>query len=237
MHSAHPEQIPEPAAMVLRCSRPTATRGSCGRLRKTFWDPCKRFQPKAQEKCLLKMRPGEASRLSGPSTVHRAACGDSLPPPLRKPGSLDDACSRAGGNQCRSGGPRLATGLRGLWSVSGGSRPAPLPSLGGGPVAKERCSFRLMNGFLCRRRLRLLAPCRWQSFASPQTWKPPANWILQCLSPLFEPGSTTQRTMHGCVMEECNRRSRVGRENGAGAVDILCKTGKACGRRCKTGAS
>jgi len=98
----------------------------------------KRFQAKAQEIWLMKIRPGEASRLSGPATLHCAACGDSLPPPLRKPGSPNDALQPD-----YSGDRRLVSGLRCRRLTFG----SPSVSRAAALLPRRRCVTLLECGF------------------------------------------------------------------------------------------
>ena len=122
-----------------------------------------------------------------------------FPPPCGNLGVWTTLCSRAGGNQCRSGGPRLATALRGPWSISGGSRPAPLPSLRRRPCCQGALQLPADEQIPLPPPAAITRAVAMAELASPQTWKPPARWILQCLSTPPKPGSPTQRTMHGCV--------------------------------------
>ena len=62
----------EHAFLMVVCESVSRNAIKLWKARKTWLSECKRFQPKAH-KILMKMWPGEASRLSGPATVCFAA--------------------------------------------------------------------------------------------------------------------------------------------------------------------
>jgi hypothetical protein len=166
----------------------------------------------------MKIRPGEASRLSGPATVRIAACGDSLPPPLRKPGSLGRALQPGSTNAAPDAGAQQVD------SADFGPFPEacarlPFRLLNGDPVAKGKCRKRWRRGFRaavgcdCSRRGRR------QSLRHRTPGNRPPAEFCTAFSPPPEPGSTTQRHTHRCVIKrvqrgvaswEGNRRGRCG---------------------------
>ena len=119
---------------------------------------------------------------------------------MRKPRSLDGAW-QPGTRQLMPLRPATPDDYppRGPWSLCGGSRPAPLPSVGRRPCCQGAMQHPADEQIPLPPPAAIARAVAMAELASPQTWKPPARWILQCLSPPPETGSSTQRTMHGCV--------------------------------------
>ena len=161
--------------------------------------------------------------------------GDSLPPPLRKLWEPERTLrSRVRGEKCRSGHGRLASGLRGLWSVTGGLRPTPLPSLKRRPCCQGAMQLPAGFDFLCRRGLRSFAPRRSMVCVTANLeCRSPTGFCNACrrCSSREAPRSVVHTV---ALFEECNSGGRVGRENDSSAVGMLCKTRKACAQECKT---
>ena len=175
----------------------------------------KSFQPKAQEKWRLKIRPGEASRLSGPAMARCVACGDSLPPPLRKPGSPRHEWT-----------PQTLVRYRRLMPGS--------PSVSGAAalLPRKRCETLLVDGLTaavgCDCSRRAVA-----NFASPQSRKPSTNWILQCLRCSLSREAPRNVIHTIALLKDCDRRERSETKNDKSTVSMLCKSREGCGRKCK----
>jgi hypothetical protein len=165
-------------------------RGKRGEFGKRRWIRRKRFTCKAA----IKLRPGEASRSSGPTACF-SLCGAKLPPPSGEPEAIEHRdCSADLHSQCMR-----------RFEASHPSR----ERRPGCPRAAAKAASQRIR----------LPP----SAASDRAWMvtatafPQCRTSLTCLlaapSPIVEPGSTTQRVAHGCVVKRLQQSRSMQNEN------------------------
>lgn len=177
----------------------------------------KRFQPKAERNLPAEIygpeRPAASPGLQPCAVLRvvtrsRRLCGNlGVRARASQPGArqwLGDGSGPKDGppvaGASRSVRGRLASGLRRLWSVAGGSRPTPLPSPMRQPCCRGRCSSRWGVRLPLPPSAAIARAGPWHCLRHRKAGISSANRILQCLPPLSEPGSTTQRGTHRWVV-------------------------------------